>query len=145
MYVLVLGLGFITRFERRRWQAAVSRERQLRRERVELSQTIHDTIAQTAYMISLGIHRARGLAGSSNTDLLATLDATATLSKSAMWEMRGPIDAAHILEGRNVGTRPVVALRDVREDHRGPCLDDTARTRALTCHADPVSSLRHRA
>jgi len=103
MYVLVLGLGFITRFERRRWQAAVSRERQLRRERVELSQTIHDTIAQTAYMIGLGIHRARELAGQSNTDLVATLDATATLSRSAMWEMRGPIDAGHILEGRELG------------------------------------------
>ena len=103
MYVLVLGLGFITRFERRRWQAAVSRERQLRRERIELSQTFHDTIAQTAYMIGLGIHRARELAGESNSDLVATLDATAKLSRSAMWEMRGPIDAGHILEGRELG------------------------------------------
>ena len=103
MYVMVLGLGFITRFERRRWKVAVSRERQLRRERIELSQTIHDTIAQTAYMIGLGIHRARELAGDSNTELVAALDATATLSRSAMWEMRGPIDAAHILEGRALG------------------------------------------
>ena len=103
MYVLVLGVSFITRFERLRWQAAVSRERQLRRERIELSQTIHNTIAQTAYMIGLGIHRARALAGESNSDLVATLDATATLSKSAMWEMRGPIDAGDILEGRELG------------------------------------------
>ena len=103
MYVLVLGVSFITRFERLRWQAAVSREQQLRRERIELSQTIHNTIAQTAYMIGLGIHRARALAGESNTDLVATLDATATLSRSAMWEMRGPIDAGDILEGRELG------------------------------------------
>ena len=34
-------------------------ERQLRQERIELSQTIHDTTAQTAYMIGLGIHRAQ--------------------------------------------------------------------------------------
>ena len=103
MYTIVLGIGFITRFERTRWQTAVSRERQLRQERIELSQTIHDTTAQTAYMIGLGIHRARELAGESNEDLVAALDATSALSRSAMWEVRGPIDAGHILEGRELG------------------------------------------
>ena len=103
MYTLVLGIGLITRFERTRWQTAVSRERELQRERIELSQTIHDTTAQTAYMIGLGIHRARELAGESNEDLVAALDATSALSRSAMWEVRGPIDAGHILEGRELG------------------------------------------
>ena len=69
MYLMVLGISFITRFERVRWQTSVTREQQLRRERIELSQTIHDTTAQTAYMIGLGIHRARELAGESNEDL----------------------------------------------------------------------------
>ena len=103
MYLMVLGISFITRFERVRWQTAVSRERQLRRERIELSQTIHDTTAQTAYMIGMGIHRARELAGESNEDLVAALDATSALSRSAMWEVRGPMDAGHILEGRELG------------------------------------------
>ena len=103
MYTMVLAISFITRFERIRWQTSVTRERELRRERIELSQTIHDTIAQTAYMIGLGIHRARELAGESNEDLVAALDATAALSRSAMWEMRGPIDAGHIVEGRELG------------------------------------------
>ena len=103
MYLMVLGIGLITRFERVRWQTAVSRERQLLRERIELSQTIHDTTAQTAYMIGLGIHRARELAGESNEDLVAALDATSDLSRSAMWEVRGPIDAGNILEGRELG------------------------------------------
>ena len=103
MYLLVLGVNFITRFERLRWRAAVAREQQLLRERIEVSQTIHDTTAQTAYMIGLGIHRARELAGETNGELLAALDATAALSKSAMWEMRGPIDAGHIVEGRELG------------------------------------------
>ena len=103
MYLMVLGISFITRFERVRWQTAVSRERQLLRERIELSQTIHDTTAQTAYMIGLGIHRARELAGESNEDLVAALDATSALSRSAMWEVRGPMDAGHILEGRELG------------------------------------------
>ena len=103
MYLMVLGISFITRFERVRWQTSVARERELRRERIELSQTIHDTTAQTAYMIGLGIHRARELAGESNEDLVAALDATSELTRSAMWEVRGPIDAGHILEGRELG------------------------------------------
>ena len=103
MYTIVLGISCLTRFERIRWQTSVSRERELRRERIELSQTIHDTTAQTAYMIGLGIHRARTLAGDSNKDLVAALDATSALSRSAMWEVRGPIDAGHILEGRELG------------------------------------------
>ena len=103
MYLMVLGISLITRFERIRWQTSVERERELRRERIELSQTIHDTTAQTAYMIGLGIHRARQLAGEANEELAAALDATAELSRSAMWEMRGPIDAGHILEGRELG------------------------------------------
>ena len=97
MYSIVLGISFITRFERIRWRTSVSRERELRHERIELSQTIHDTTAQTAYMIGLGIHRARELAGDSNEELVAALDATYALSNSAMWEVRGPIDAGHIL------------------------------------------------
>ena len=103
MYILVLGVNCITRFERFRWRASVAREQQLRRERIEVSQTIHDTTAQTAYMIGLGIHRARELASETNEELLAALDATAALSRSAMWEMRGPIDAGHIVEGRELG------------------------------------------
>ena len=103
MYTLALGVSLITRFERIRWQTSVARERELRRERIELSQTIHDTTAQTAYMIGLGIHRARELAGETNEDLVAALDATSALSRSAMWEVRGPIDAGHILEGRELG------------------------------------------
>ena len=103
MYTIVLGISLITRFERIRWQTSVTNERELRRERIELSQTIHDTTAQTAYMIGLGIHRARELAGESNEELVSTLDATSALSRSAMWEVRGPIDAGHILEGRELG------------------------------------------
>ena len=103
MFTLVLGINLISRFERTRWRAAVSRERQLRRERIELSQTIHDTTAQTAYLIGLGIHRARQLAGGSNEELVAALDATSDLAKSAMWQVRGPIDAGHLFEGRELG------------------------------------------
>ena len=107
MYTIVLGISVIIRFERIRWQTSVARERELLRERIELSQTIHDTTAQTAYMIGLGLHRARELAGElagdTRQDLVSTLDATAALSRSAMWAVRGPIDAGHLLEGRELG------------------------------------------
>ena len=103
MYALVLCVSLITRFERMRRQTAVDRERKVQQERIEFSQAVHDTTAQTAYLISLGIHRARELAGTSNEELVAALDATAALSRSAMWELRRPIDAGHIFEGRELG------------------------------------------
>ena len=73
MYTIVLGISLISRFERIRWRSAVANERRLRRERIELSQTIHVTTAQTAYMIGLGIHRARNLADEANEELKAAL------------------------------------------------------------------------
>ena len=103
MYVLVLFVSLIARFDRTTRQAALERERKLQRERIELSQAIHDTAAQTAYMIGRGIHRAREVADESNEELIAALDATSILSRSAMWELRHPIDAGHIFEGRQLG------------------------------------------
>ena len=103
MYTLVLGISLITRFERIRWQTSVTRERRMQQERIELSQVIHDTAAQTAYMIGMGIHRAMQLADRSNKDLVAALDATYALSKEAMWELRHPIDAGRIFEDRELG------------------------------------------
>ena len=103
MYALVLCVSLITRFERMRRQTAVDRERKGQQERIEFSQAVHDTTAQTAYLISLGIHRARELVGKSDEELVAALDATAALSRSAMWALRRPIDAGHIFEGRELG------------------------------------------
>ena len=44
----------------------------------------------------MGIHRARELA--------VALDATAALARSAMWELRRPIDEGPIFDGRELGT-----------------------------------------
>ena len=103
MCLLVLGVCLITRFERIRRRTAVNRERSMLQERIEVSQRIHDTAAQTAYMIGMGIDRAMRLADGSNRELLAALDATNTLSKEAMWELRHPIDAGRIFEDRELG------------------------------------------
>ena len=103
MYAVVLCVGLITRFERIRRTAAVERERALLQERIELSQTIHDTTAQTAYTIGLGLDTAMELAGESNEELSATLAATSALSKAAMLELRRPIDTSQIFEGKELG------------------------------------------
>ena len=103
MYAVVASVSLIARFERVRRQESAERERELHRERIELSQAIHDTAAQTAYMIGLGIRKAMRLAGGSNEELTATLAATASLSKAAIWELRRPIDEGHLFEGRELG------------------------------------------
>ena len=99
MYAVAAIVNIIARFERVRWRQAVERERDLQRERVELSQAIHDTTAQSAYMIGLGIDTARAQAGATNPDLAATLEATSRLSRSAIWELRHPIHMGGIYEG----------------------------------------------
>ena len=100
-YTVVASIRMIARFERLLRREAV--QRALQRERVELSQTIHDTTAQTAYMIGLGIDTAMELANGSDEKLAATLAATSDLSKSVMWDLRGPIHIGHIMGGRELG------------------------------------------
>ena len=104
MYGVVAVVSLITRFEQIRRIEAVERERELQRERIETSRTIHDTVAQSAYMIGLGLETAIELAkarnGGNSNELLAKLSAIHNLSRSAMWELRRPIDAGSIFEGR---------------------------------------------
>ena len=103
MYAVVASVSLIARFERVRRQESAERERELHRERIELSLAIHDTAAQTAYMIGMGIRKAMKQAGDSNEELTATLAATASLSKAAIWELRRPIDEGRLFEGRELG------------------------------------------
>ena len=103
MFGVVLVVNFITRFQRRRAIAAMEREGELQRERIELSETIHDTAAQTAFMIGLGIDAAKQVAGDANEELAARLDATSRLSRTAVWELRHPIDMGRIFEGSELG------------------------------------------
>ncbi len=103
MFGVVLAVNLITRFQRLRASAAVEREGALQRERIELSQAIHDTTAQSALLIGLGIDMAKRIAGDSNAELTARLDATSRISKTAIWQLRHPIDMGHIFEGRELG------------------------------------------
>ena len=100
MYAVVAAVNLATRFERIRWRQAVEREQALQRDRIELSHAIHDTAAQSAYMIGLGIDTAKAHAGDANPELTATLEATSRLSRSIIWELRHPINVGSIYEGR---------------------------------------------
>ena len=113
MYAVVMAVSLVSRFEqirsrfdRARRRVAVERERELQRERIELSQTIHNTIAQSAYLIGLGLETAIELADAkedeNRDELMAKLSATLALSKSTMWELRHPIDIGAIFEGREL-------------------------------------------
>ena len=114
MYTVVLAVGLVARFERSGQLRATERERALQRERIDLSQSIHDTAAQSVYMISLGVDSARVLAGDSSPELSRTLAATSQLSRTVMWELRRSIDAGRIFEDRDLGS----VLREHTETFR---------------------------
>ncbi len=99
MYLVVAGVNLATSFERSRWRQSVERERALQRERVDLSRAIHDTAAQSAYMIGLGIDTARAQVGQVSPEASATLQETSRLSRSLIWELRQPINMGGIFEG----------------------------------------------
>ena len=100
IYGVAISVNLITRFERVRRIAAVERERELNRQRIEMSQTIHDTTAQSAYTLGLGLEDAVERAEKSgDPELLAKLEAMWELAKSTMWTLRHPIDGGEIFSG----------------------------------------------
>ena len=103
LYAVSAAVSLITGFERDRRGRGLERERELHRQRIEISQTIHDTTAQWAYMIGLGVEGAMELVEESNDALMAKLRLTADLSRSAMWELRHPIDGGQIFRGEELG------------------------------------------
>ena len=154
MYGMVASVAMICGFERAIRRDAVERERALQRERVELSQTIHDTTAQTAYMIGLGIDAATELAGDSNEELRATLAATSELSRSAMWDLRRPLDMGHIFEGRGLGrvlqshtatfTKITSVPAEMEQSGTEPPLATETRTRVFSiAHNALTNAFRH--
>ncbi len=103
LYAVSAAVSLITGFERDRRRKGLERERELQRQRIEISHSIHDTTAQWAYMIGLGVESAMELAGESNDRLKQKLRQTAELSRSAMWELRHPIDGGQLFRGEELG------------------------------------------
>ena len=114
MYMVSLVVNMVSGVERNKRMQAVERERTLVRERLEVSQALHDTAAQTAYMAGMGIDNARALAEGAGDELKSSLAAASELSRSVMWELRHPVDAGPIFEGLGLGS----ALRSHVETFR---------------------------
>ena len=103
LYAVSAAVSIVAGLERESRRKGLERERELQRQRIELSQTIHDTTAQWAYMIGLGVEGALELVDESNEELKAKLRLVADLSRSAMWELRHPIDGGQIFRGEELG------------------------------------------
>ena len=101
LYAVAAAVSIIAGLERESRRKGLERERELQRQRIELSQTIHDTTAQWAYMVGLGVDWAMEMVDDSNEELKAKLRLVAELSRSAMWELRPPPSTA----GRYSGAR----------------------------------------
>lgn len=102
-FFAVVGLvNIVMRMERNRRRSAVERETELHRQRIEISQTIHDSTAQWVYLIGLGIEGAVKAADRDNREQIERLKTTADLSKYVMWELRHPIDGGQIFQGRDL-------------------------------------------
>ena len=71
LYAVAAAVGIIAGLERDSQRRGLERERELQRQRIELSQTIHDTTAQWAYMVGLGVEQAMELADESQARLYA--------------------------------------------------------------------------
>ncbi|MYH61129.1 MAG: hypothetical protein F4148_05025, partial [Caldilineaceae bacterium SB0675_bin_29] len=99
MYAVVGTVSLVARSERSRRLEAVARERELQRQRLEMSQTIHDTTAQSAYTLGLGLEDAIEKADSANPELVDKLNAMWSLTRSTMWALRHPIDGGQIFSG----------------------------------------------
>ena len=154
MYLVVVVVNLISRVERIRRMEAVERERALHRERVELSQAIHDTTAQSAYMIGLGIDAVKQLVGDSNEEVRTRLEATSKLSKTAIWQLRHPIDVGRIFDGRGLGrtleshvstfTLVTSVQADLVQNGVGPPLSVEAKSQLFSiAHNALTNAFRH--
>ena len=103
LYAVSAAVSIIAGLERESRRRGLERERELQRQRIEISQTIHDTTAQWAYMIGLGVEQATELADETQEELKAKLRLVAELSRSAMWDLRHPIDGGQIFRGERLG------------------------------------------
>ena len=103
LYAVSAAVSIIAGLERESRRKGLERERELQRQRIELSQTIHDTTAQWAYMVSLGVEQAMELVDETQEALKAKLRLVSELSRSAMWELRHPIDGGQIFRGEELG------------------------------------------
>jgi signal transduction histidine kinase len=119
MVAIVVAANLMTRLERerrreRRWRRsapawrritqlqrrAQEAEREVQRERIRISQEIHDRAAQSAYVLSLGLETCLQMTCESNVTLQERLRAFHAQSRHALWELRYPMNLGQIFDGK---------------------------------------------
>ena len=109
LYLASVGVTVVSARAAVSARRAMDRVRELHRQRVEISQRIHDTSAQWAYMVGLGTEQATELVESHQRELAAKLALVSELSRAAMWDLRHPIDGGQLFRGE--------ALHEVLDAH----------------------------
>ena len=137
MFAVVAAVNLVSRFERIRRREAVERERELQRERIELSQTIHDTIAQSAYMIGLGLETAIELANAQRRES-RRVDRQAGGDALAIEIDHVGAEASHRrgthIRGQGAWPGTEVARLDLHHDHVDPHRAGPVRQGAAAFH-----------
>ena len=151
LYAVAAVVSIIAGLERASRHKGLERERELQRreaelqrQRIELSQSIHDTTAQWAYMVGLGVEQATELVEESNKELRAKLRLVADLSRSAMWDLRHPIDGGQIFRGGGAGRGPGGPRRHLHRHHLGAGGVPPPRCGAGPVHHNQESVVLHR-
>ena len=154
LFWVAVSVNLVTRFERVRRLSAMERERELNRQRIEMSETIHDTTAQSAYMLGLGLEDAMERAERSDPELAGELEAMWVLSRSTMWALRHPIDGGQIFSGgkldevlaAHADTFAVITATPAELEQRGVEPPLSAITRSLLfsiAHNALTNAFRH--
>ena len=102
IYVVNLMVALVCRFERRRLTASFAREQALSKEQVDISHSLHDTVAQSAYVVSLGTDSASAALQGRDASVYDRLRATSDLARGMIWDLRHLIDVGVIYEGESL-------------------------------------------
>ncbi len=102
MFAVAMAVVLVARFDRERRLDAVGHQQELETERIEMSQNIHDTIAQTAYLMRLGVESAMKNPETLPPAHLERLTALHYLAKSTVWELRHPINVGLVFQGHDL-------------------------------------------
>ena len=120
MFAIVVAANLMTRIERTGRLEAVAAnttrmeenfqlqqrvqeaEQEIQKERIRISQEIHDGAAQSAYVLSLGLETCFQMADEYSPAFRDRLQALHFQSKQALWELRYPINLGSLFEGRSL-------------------------------------------
>ena len=97
MYAVVWAVNLISRQQLER-----EAERALQKERIRVSEEIHDGAAQSGYAISLGLETCSILAEARCPEVANRMEGLLSQVQQLLWELRYPINLGPVFEGRSL-------------------------------------------